>query len=132
MKINAAEYSSDNATPEEIRELVSDDAKRGEFMILEKGEDDFVQIAEGAEEGFVLEYREGERMFRCMRNVSRDEAEGAFLDYIDGLDSWKSRFSWELLEFRPQSSGRLAVVVAVVVLAALVCLAIMCFARVIL
>lgn len=127
MKINAAEYSSDNATPEEIRELVSDDAKRGEFMILEKGEDDFVQIAEDAEEGFVLEYREGERMFRCMRNVSRDEAEGAFLDYLDGLDSWKSRFSWEPLEFRPQSSARIVAIFAIVILAALVYLAIKYF-----
>ena len=36
MKINAAEYTSDNATPEEIRELMSDDAKRGEFMILSR------------------------------------------------------------------------------------------------
>ena len=127
MKINAAESSSDNATPEEIRELVSDDAKRGEFMILEKGEDDFVQIAEDAEEGFVLEYREGERMFRCMRNVSRDEAEGAFLDYLDGLDSWKSRFSWEPLEFRPQSSARIVAIFAIVILAALVYLAIKYF-----
>ena len=37
MKINAAEYSSNNATPEQIRELISDDRKRGEFMILETG-----------------------------------------------------------------------------------------------
>ena len=127
MKINAAEYSSKQATSEEIRELMADDAKRGEFMILEKGDDAFVQVAGDSNGGFALEYREGERMFRCTRNVSRDEAEEAFLDYLDGRDSWKSRFSWEPMEFSPRSSVR--VVAAVVIIAALVYLAIKYFWR---
>jgi len=109
MKINAAEYSSESATPEEIRELLSDDAKRGEFMILEKGDDAFVQVAGYADDGFELEYREGAQMFRCSRTVSREEAESAFLDYLDGLDSWKSRFPWEPMEFSFPMNARTTV-----------------------
>jgi len=129
MKINAPEYSSESATPEEIRELLSDDGKRGEFMILEKGDDAFVQVAGYADDGFELEYREGAQMFRCSRTVSREEAESAFLDYLDGLDSWKSRFPWEPMEFSPRSSGRIVVVAAVIVLAALAFFAIKYFAQ---
>ena len=46
IKIEAAEFTSSDATPELIKELVADDSKRGEFMILDDGKD-FVQIAGG-------------------------------------------------------------------------------------
>ena len=129
MKINAADYSSNNATPEQIRELISDDSKRGEFMILEKNDNDFVQIAgEVASNGFILEYRDGGKQYRCTRSVSKSEAERSFLDYLDGLDSWKSRFTWEPVE-SSQSSGRIAIVVIVVILAILACFAFRFFSR---
>ena len=130
MKINAAGYASDGATPEEIRELVSDDRKRGEFMILEKGEDDFVQIAgEVASAGFDLEYRESGRMFRCTRTVSRNEAENAFLEYLAGLDHWKSRLPWEPLEFASRPPGRIVVAIVVVALAVIAYFAVRYFCQ---
>ncbi|MBR1921378.1 MAG: hypothetical protein IJ829_05170 [Kiritimatiellae bacterium] len=109
MKIDAAEYSSKRATPEEIKALIADDAKRGEFMILEQDGGDFLQVAgDAAADGFTLEYSEGGRLFRCPRPVAAGEAEGAFLDYLDRLDSWKGRFAWEAADCPRPRTGLLA------------------------
>ena len=47
MKIEAAEMGDRVATEELVRELMADDARRGEFMIMSDDEDEerFVQIA---------------------------------------------------------------------------------------
>ena len=98
IKIEAAEFTSSDATPELIKELVADDSKRGEFMILDDGKD-FVQIAgDDGNDGFTLEYGEDGVVQHCKRLISRAEAESVFLEYIDGLRSWQSRFEWENVE----------------------------------
>lgn len=100
MKINAAEYSSPTATPELIRELFADDKKRGEFMILEKDKYNFIQVGgDTAADGFMLEYREcgkDGKLYHCPSIVTSEEAEAAFLDYLDGIETWKHRFEWEV------------------------------------
>ena len=102
MKINAAEYSSPTATPELIRELFADDKKRGEFMILEKDKYNFIQVGcDTAADGFMLEYREcgkDGKLYHCPSIVTSEEAEAAFLDYLDGIETWKHRFEWEVEE----------------------------------
>ena len=68
MKVECENLSERKATPELIRELIRDDARRGEFMILMQDADEeaFVQIAGdyedvgGENDGcFDLEYRDG-------------------------------------------------------------------------
>lgn len=119
MKIEAAEYSSPTATPELIKELFADDKKRGEFMILAKGEYDFIQVAgDAAADGFTLEYREGGRegkLYHCPRTVTREEAEAAFLDYLDGIESWKSRFAWEDITPKVSDGKRERIIVAIAI-----------------
>lgn len=97
MKIEAADYPPCPATPELIRELLADDRKRGEYMILDKDDgNDFLQIAgDCAKDGFHIEYREGEQMFCLPNGVSQAEAESIFLEYLSGSDGWKTRFPWE-------------------------------------
>lgn len=116
MKIEAADYPPCPATPELIRELLADDRKRGEYMILDKDDgNDFLQIAgDCAKDGFHIEYREGEQMFCCPDGVSQAEAESIFLEYLSGSDGWKTRFPREPFEV-PKHTGRSILVVALVI-----------------
>ena len=106
MKIEAEKMSEHVATEELVRELVRNDARRGEFMIMSDDADEerFVQIAcdyddvGGKSDGrFDLEYQEGTggRLFHCKRRVSADEVESVFLDELAGRIEWRGDFDWE-------------------------------------
>ena len=108
MKIETANTTEQVATPELIRELVRDDAQRGEFMIMMDDADDerFVQIAGDYDDVgvfckgdgcFDLEYRDGKdgSLYHCTRRVSADEVERVFIDELAGRGEWRSSFEWE-------------------------------------
>ena len=109
MKIEAAEMGERVATEELVRELVRNDARRGEFMIMSDDADDsrFVQVAcdydevGGKSDGlFDLEYRDGKNgyLYHCSRRVSADEVERVFLDELAGRGEWRGDFEWEQLK----------------------------------
>ncbi len=109
MKIETANTTEQVATPELIRELVRDDAQRGEFMIMMDDADDerFVQIAcdyddvGGLNDGcFDLEYREGKdgALYHCIRRVSAADVESAFLEELAGRGEWRKGFTWERVD----------------------------------
>jgi len=106
MKIESENMKERVATEELVRELVRDDARRGEYMIMmdDADEERFVQIAcdyedvGGKSDGcFDLEYQEGTNgnLYHCKRRVSADEVERIFLDELDGRGEWRSDFDWE-------------------------------------
>ena len=106
MKIEAENMKERVATEELVRELLRDDARRGEYMIMmdDADEDRFVQIAcdyedvGGANDGcFDLEYQDGTNgnLYHRKRRVSADEVERIFLDELDGRGEWRSDFDWE-------------------------------------
>ena len=106
MKIEAENMKERVATEELVRELVRNDARRGEFMIMSDDADEerFVQIAcdyddvGGKSDGrFDLEYQDGTNgnLYHCKRRVSADEVERIFLDELDGRGEWRSDFDWE-------------------------------------
>ena len=108
MKVEAENLKEQVATEELVRELVRNDAWRGEFMIMSDDEDEerFVQVAcdyddvGGKGDGlFDLEYREGKNgaLYHCSRRVSADEVERIFLDELAGRGEWRSGFEWERL-----------------------------------
>ena len=108
MRIETERMTEREATAELIRQLVRDDALRGEFMILSDETDDenFVQVAcdyddvGGKSDGrFDLEYRtgHGSPLFHCSRRVSADDVERVFLDELAGRGEWRSGFEWERL-----------------------------------
>ncbi len=108
MKIEAEKMGERVATEELVRELVRNDARRGEFMIMmdDADEERFVQVAcdyddvGGKSDGlFDLEYRDGKNgyLYHCSRRVSADEVERVFLDELAGRGEWRSGFEWERL-----------------------------------
>lgn len=111
MKLEAENVKETAASAELLRELMVDDARRGNWLILMHDEDEeaFIQIAfDDHPDGVDLEYREGAsgKLYHCTRPVTRLEAENAVFDYFDGLETWKSRFTWEEEEGYGESSSR--------------------------
>lgn len=100
MKLETENIKDVEATVELIRELMSDDLRRSGFLIMSHDDDaKFVQITfDENTNAFALEYRDGndKPLYRCNRPVSRTEAEKALIDYIEEVQSWKSRFDWEI------------------------------------
>lgn len=137
MKLECEKIPECVATPELIRELVRDGIRRGDYMIMFHDDDDgaFVQIAcdhgqaGGNDDGcFDLEYREGRegKLFHCKSRVSANAAEGIFLDELNGLSSWRSRYEWEdwsdVVGGKSLASiNKVVVVVAIAILAFAVC-----------
>ena len=100
VKIETENVKETEASAELIRELMADDARRGNWLILMHDDDEeaFMQIAfDDHPDGIDLEYRDGadKPLYHCKRPVLRLEAENALLDYLDGIDTWKYRFEWE-------------------------------------
>jgi len=106
MKIETENMKEQVATEELVRELVRDDARRGEYMIMmdDADEEHFVQIAcdydavGGKSDGrFDLEYRDGRNccLYHCTRRVSADEVERVFLGELAGRIEWRGDFNWE-------------------------------------
>ena len=106
MKIETENMKEQVATEELVRELVRNDARRGEYMIMmdDADEERFVQIAcdydavGGKSDGrFDLEYRDGRNccLYHCTRRVSADEVERVFLGELAGRIEWRGDFNWE-------------------------------------
>ena len=98
MKIESENMKERVATEELVRELLRDDARRGEFMIMSDDEDEerFVQIAcdydevGGKSDGlFDLEYRDGKNgyLYHCSRRVSADGWSASFSTSWPGASS---------------------------------------------
>ena len=129
MKLNCAEFYSKEPTEEMIIDLVRNNAKRGEFMILEADDgESFVQIAGEYDAAnpdarvFTLEYREagkGAPLCHAVNDVTAAEATEAFLSEFRGDRSWRAHHQWEPIKAGGgMSAGMLiAVVVALAVLA---------------
>ena len=103
MKLETENVKETEASAELIRELMADDARRGNWLILMHDDDEeaFMQIAfDDHPDGIDLEYRDGadKPLYHCKRPVLRLEAENALLDYLDGIETWKHRFEWEVEE----------------------------------
>ena len=106
MQVETANMAARKATPELLRELVGNDERRGEFMILMDDADDerFVQVAcdfedvGGKDDGrFDLEYREGSggALYHCTTRVGASDVERVFLEELAGRGEWRRDFTWE-------------------------------------
>ena len=106
VKLETENVKETEASAELVHELMADDARRGEFMILfdETDDENFVQVAcdyddvGGKSDGcFDLEYRtgQGSPLFHCTRRVGADDVERVFLDFLEGRVGWRQDFRWE-------------------------------------
>ena len=97
------EHPTDEQIDSTLRELVS---SGGGFAILSQSEQVYIQTAENDEGECTLEYREGsvENHFCCTsEELSIDDVIGAFQDYANNNDAWKTRFPWRPLYMDPDA-----------------------------
>ena len=91
-----------------LRELV---ISGGGFAILSQSEQVYIQTAENGEGECTLEYREGseESHFCCTNEeLSIDDVIGAFQEYANNHDAWKTRFPWRSLYTDPDAQEQTA------------------------
>ena len=116
MKLDCAEFYSKEPTEEMIVDLVRNNEKRGEFMILEADDgESFVQIAGEYDAAnpdacvFTLEYREAGKsapLYHAVNDVTAAEATEAFLSEFRGDRSWRVRHEWDVDKSYGSSSGK--------------------------
>ena len=116
MKLDCAEFYSKEPTEEMIVDLVRNNEKRGEFMILEADDgESFVQIAGEYDAAnpdacvFTLEYREAGKsapLYHAVNDVTAAEATEAFLSEFRGDRSWRAHHEWDVDKSYGSSSGK--------------------------
>jgi hypothetical protein len=90
----------------DIIEAFQDDECRGEFVILSRADQVYIQAAGEGFGPYTLEYRDGDadRHFQCTRELSKAEVQSAFLDYFNGGQSWQTDFDWTPLQFEQREN----------------------------
>ena len=114
-----------------IIELVRDNVKRGEFMILEADDGEaFVQIAGEYDPTnpdarvFTLEYREVGKdapLQHAVNDVTAAEATDALVSELRGDPAWRTRHQWEPVKGGGMSVGTLIAIVVALAAVAGIC-----------
>ena len=97
MNIASSKCDPRPATRELVTEILSDYVKRGDGVVMGSGDDNCIMLNGDEEDGFTLEYKEGDKLFRSKGEVALKDAEAAFLEFLDGNTSWRTRWQWEEL-----------------------------------
>ena len=95
----AGSISKKDAAREDIEDAFADDDARGEFIILQTDDGEFLRFLQAAGEGdgpYVLEYcDEANGAHRQVAGeLTKEQTRTAFLDYFDGKPIWCDRFRW--------------------------------------
>lgn len=94
----------ESPTPSQIANGLADvGGDNGSFAILSDG-DDFIQASGEAGSGFVVEYREGDKLYQSTsQSEPLTKVTEAFQKYARGDGSWRTDFRWDEQEFAPKS-----------------------------
>ena len=67
------------------------------FAVLSRDKMTYIQSSGCAEDGFVLEYQEGDTdsHYRCPDALSLERVTEAFLSYAKGTDYWRTAYPWQ-------------------------------------
>src|SRR5438067_1685967 len=93
----------DPVTAEQLHQAFSDDAGRGEFVILSQQRHVYIQAAGEGGGPYCLEYRDGddEPHFRADGDWQKDDVQRAFLWYLAGDPRWRTEFPWRKVAPKP-------------------------------
>jgi len=105
MKIETAgAIHVENATLDDLGAAFADDAGRGEFIILSRGEYEFIQAGGEGDGPYAIEYREGDAQYEAAEELPKQKAALLFLQYYQGDPAFKTACTWKPLKTK---SGRL-------------------------
>jgi hypothetical protein len=88
------------ADESDIIKAFQDDKSRGEFVILSKSEQVYIQAAGEGFGPYTLEYRDGDEYhhFQCPQELSKPEVQAAFIEYLEGDESFMTNLEWKRME----------------------------------
>jgi len=104
MNLDTANSIYKNVTEAQVREVFRDERLRGEFSILLRSKWQFIQAAGEDDDGYILEYRDGEGKdchFRAAGEYTKAQVEQAFIHYLNNDNRWFSDFTWQKYEIKP-------------------------------
>jgi hypothetical protein len=103
----AAGLLADPVTETQLREAFIDDTGRGDYLILSRGPQTYVQASGEGEGPYTLEYRDGDAAhhFEGGSAHCQEVIERVFLWYLAGDSRWQSEIDWQKLE--PKSRWKL-------------------------
>jgi hypothetical protein len=104
MRLETAEGRPiDDVTEEQLRDAFSNDAGRGEFIILSAQPHIYIQAGGEFEGPYALEYREGDDQhhYSAGNQVRKEDVLRAFLSYLAGDSRWRTEFAWQKIELKP-------------------------------
>jgi hypothetical protein len=90
-----------DVTEELLRKVFGDERVRGEFVVLSKDSQIYIQTRGNGEGPYCLEYRDGdaEHHFQAGDKLRREEVLRAFLWYLADDPRWRTDFPWRKLEY---------------------------------
>jgi|SRR6516164_7792430 hypothetical protein len=97
-----------------VEEILADDSRRGEFVILQVDKNTFLQASGEGDGPYVLEYKDGGQQFQALDAPTKDKVKEAFLDYLRGGSEWKTERQWRQLAARRGCSQAAAVLVLLI------------------
>ena len=105
MNLDGASISHRNVTETQLREAFRCPGAYGEFIILKRDGQHYMQAAgEGDDdEPCILEYREGdnEHHFCAAGEYTKAQVEQAFVWYLNNDNRWRTEYPWEKQEIKP-------------------------------
>ncbi len=101
----AGKLGISDASEDTIKYAFADDTARGEFLILSRSGQEYLQAYGEGDGPFQLEYRDGEeaRHFRAKDDLTKEKVKTCFLLYFRGDPAWKSPYDWEPIRNQTQN-----------------------------
>jgi hypothetical protein len=94
MKLETANTGVNEATADDVRRILSDWKARGEYAILLRDKETFIQVAGELDGPFVVEYRQEGKQYRADGEFDLATIERDFLSYLAGTSVWKDSHHW--------------------------------------
>jgi len=98
MDLKTANQRFQSVSEQTLEEVFADDEMRGEFVILESGNNNFLQAGGEREGPYVLEVMRDGVQFQAVGDLTKQDVKGAFLAYFRGEPDWRSKWEWKKLE----------------------------------
>lgn len=84
----------DSISDDKLKELINSLDDDNFFMILNKGDEDFLQTAY-SENGYSLQYKEKGEQFQTGEMIDKEKATEVFTNYYNEKSDWKEGINWE-------------------------------------
>jgi len=112
----------EDPSDEQVGQALEDiEDSRGSFVILPRSEGEFMQTTGSQSEGLMVEYRDGQTLYRCTSEaLTLGEARELFNEYLRGGQRRREEYQWKEEKVPSGGLGCFGTVAAAAMVSALV------------